>query len=251
MMLKDGSGKNFVVTVRVLDETVTEVPPIAYCWFDPQQKRFQTTRSDPIALRVLPAQMVGAQSVVTAAPEVPKSDPGTPGLGGAGGLGGPGAATPSDTTSRPVILDQIAADLAIVSDPARLLVDDSRRFGGPVVRGVIYAGSVVLVFLAWVRRRAVSVDPELVRRRSVLKEQLKLIVAASKLPRPKAASEIAAALRQIVVHADGQGRGRIDPLLAECDVLAYAPDADGSGAIDPSLHERAVDLARSIAKEGG
>ena len=67
----DNDGKKFSVTVRVEDEAVSEIPAIAYSWFDPTEEAYRTTRSKPIALRVMPARIVSATDVVTAAKKTP------------------------------------------------------------------------------------------------------------------------------------------------------------------------------------
>src|SRR5581483_7257518 len=59
----DGA-KRFHVSVRVTDESVGEIPALAYSWFDPDSEKYQTARSQPIALRVMPAQVVSAGDVV-------------------------------------------------------------------------------------------------------------------------------------------------------------------------------------------
>ena len=64
-VFRDGR-RQFEVTVRVKDESVTEIPAVAYSWFDPVTEDYQTARSSPIALRVLPAQVVSADDVVSA-----------------------------------------------------------------------------------------------------------------------------------------------------------------------------------------
>ena len=58
--------KQFELTVRVMDESVKEIPQLTYSWFDPATERYETARSDPIALRVLPAEVISADDVVSA-----------------------------------------------------------------------------------------------------------------------------------------------------------------------------------------
>ena len=145
-------------------------------------------------------------------------------------------------------LDFAGADLTIETSAAHLLVDESQQFGGVLVRGGIYIVSVLAMLTAWLWRRTVEMDPQVMARSKLLKEQAKKISQASRFPRQQAAGQIAAALRQIEAHTDGDERGQIDRLLAECDVLAYAPNADGTQQIDAGLHERAMSMAQMIAQ---
>ena len=240
---EDGTAKTFTVTVRVLDESVTEIPPVAYSWFEPETGQFQTVDSDPIALRVLPAQYVGAQDVVNG---VNGSSKETINAGD-----GP-AAIPTDLQTEATIrrFTLAGADLAIEPNAAILLIDESQRFGGRMARAVIYGGSVLLVIAGWCRRRLSEVNPQLVQRRKLMRQQVKQVVRAAALPRQQAASQIATALRRIEVHAASERRCQIDQLVAECDVLTYARD-DGSVSqtIEGRLCEQAASVARAVADE--
>ena len=82
--------KQFQISVRVTDESVIEIPKLAYSWFDPETETYRTAHSKPIALRVMPAQVVSASDVVSATPPSaspapqqpgePESEPGPGGL---------------------------------------------------------------------------------------------------------------------------------------------------------------------------
>ncbi len=234
-------SKTFSVTVRVLDESVVEIPPLAYSWFDPQAGRFQTTRSDPVALRVQATQMVGAQDVVSAAPK--------------GEIKEPAQIPAASQEKQPRVgghsmgYDLTGADLAIEADTAELLVNESGRYGGKVVQIGLYLSSLLLVFGAWWWRRVAEVDPGVLRRRQLVKEQLKQIHRAGKLPRNEAARQIATAMRKITADVNGQLRGEMENLLVECDNLSYAPAGDEGRALDQSLYERAVKVAEAAVKE--
>ena len=56
--------KTFGFNIRVLDETISEIPSLAFSWFDPAAEAYQTTHSKPIALRVGEANVVSAEDVV-------------------------------------------------------------------------------------------------------------------------------------------------------------------------------------------
>ncbi len=236
-----GDSKSFTVTVRVLDESVAEIPPLAYSWFDPQLGQFQTARSDPIALRVQPTQMVRAQDVVSGAPK-PQGKVTAEKNRVAQAVNPPSAGLPKR-------YDLTGADLAMETSAAKLLVNESERYGGAMVRAGIYVASALLVLFAWLWRRGAEVNPEVVHRRKLVKEQLKQITQAGKLPRNDAARQIAAAMRKMTAQANGQLRGEVDHLLVECDNLAYAPHDDRVEPLDQSLYERAIKVAEAVAKE--
>lgn len=239
-VLSGGRTKRFVVPVRVLSESVTRIPPIAYSWFEPAKGKFETTQSDPIALDVRSAQMVDAADVESGVrtPQTPDNDSAAPSVE-------PNKVEPPDVRA----FDLTGADLAIETDSQRLLVDDRERFGGVATHAAIYIASMVLIICAWWRRRAAEVDPQLAQRRRMIETQVNQIAWASELPCREAAGQIASALRQIAPHASRNQRGQIDRLLSECDVLTYDREADNAQAIDRVLHERAVTVAKTVAKE--
>ncbi len=236
-----GEVKSFSVTVRVLDESVAEIPPLAYSWFDPQLGQFQTARSDPIALRVQSAQMVRAQDVVSGAPKEQEQALAEQERGAtSGGWAAVGSTRRYDLTG---------ADLAIESSTDKLLINESQRYGGGLVRAGIYAAAPLLVVFAWFWRRRAEVDPEIHRRRKVVREQVEQVRQAAGLPRQEAAGQISAALRKVAAHANGAVRGEVDNLLTQCDNLAYAPVGGGAEPIDGELHRRALQVAQAMAKD--
>ena len=62
----DGRGKRFAVTARVKSAEVREIPSLAFAYFDPAAGEYRTARSQPIALSVGTAQLVGVDDVVAA-----------------------------------------------------------------------------------------------------------------------------------------------------------------------------------------
>ena len=145
--------------------------------------------------------------------------------------------------------DLTGADLAIEASAGKLLVSESQRYGGTKVRVGIYVASALLVITGWFWRRVAEVDPGILRRRKLVKEQLRQIAQAGKLPRNEAARQIAAAMRRMVMQANGQVRGEVDHLLVEFDNLAYAPDGGTVEPMDQALYQHAVEVAEAIAKE--
>ncbi|MBQ1925441.1 MAG: BatD family protein [Proteobacteria bacterium] len=63
--------KRFKVPVRVQSERVTEIPPIAFSYFNPKTEEFSTVRSQPIALSVTAVNKISASDVFTTKPSQP------------------------------------------------------------------------------------------------------------------------------------------------------------------------------------
>lgn len=227
-------GKQFTVTARVLSDAVNEIPSIQYAWFNPLREVFETTRSDPIALRVGAAQMVTAGDVVGSKPVDAK-----PHLGQA-------AESAAPTKRR---FNLTGADLAIEPVVAHLLVDDRQRLGGATARMVIYIVALALLPLAWMRRRAAQVDPAIIERRRLLRGESRQIVKAANLPKQEAAKQIAAALRQIAPNAHAAHRDDIDRLIATCDAIGFAPAADDNAPIDADIAQQARQIAQSVSRQ--
>ncbi|MBR4985507.1 MAG: BatD family protein [Proteobacteria bacterium] len=57
--------KRFNVPVRVQSERVTEIPPLAFSYFNPKTEEFSTVRSQPIALSVTAVNKISASDVFT------------------------------------------------------------------------------------------------------------------------------------------------------------------------------------------
>jgi len=234
----EGGAKRFSAVVRVLDERVHEIPALAYSWFDPATGGFETTHSRPIALSVGRAELIGAEDVIA---EVPADDRAP--------LGEFGGETPREGATPDRDLAFTGADLAIERDPALLLRDARSGWGSALLPGGLYLGAALLVGLALVDRSRRGVDPELVRRRRRVAEELRRIRQARGLPAGEAAAELARALRSMRALVPDAGSPELDSFLGECDASSYAP-ADGREGPqrDEPLHERALELGSRIAE---
>ena len=99
---------------------------------------------------------------------------------------------------------------------------------------------------AWIWRRSAQLDPEIVRRRRIIKQQIIHLNRTRQLPRQRAAVEVAAALRQLSAYANSAQRQQIDYLLADYDAIAFAPVNNQSNTTDTALLDKATRLAQSI-----
>jgi hypothetical protein len=229
--------KRFTAVVRVLDESVREIPALEYAWFDPATEQFQTAQSRPIALSVRESRMIGAAQVESQQPPASEASPEP--------AAGPGAAAGS---GGPLVLT--GADLAIERDPARLARTAS---GGGVNRWAVaglYAGALLLVGMAYLDRRRRNVDPAFEARRRRVHAELRRVRDAASLPSDAAAAQLASALRRLRAEVPDARVPELDELLGECDARSYAPAGQRDASpLDAAFHARAVALAEELARE--
>lgn len=64
----DGSRKVFTTTIRPKDDSVTEIPPVSFSYFDPDTGKFVTTLSDPIPIQVEKAEVLALDAIVSGTP---------------------------------------------------------------------------------------------------------------------------------------------------------------------------------------
>lgn len=57
-------GKRFSISIRAASDTVKQIPPIPFAFFDPQSEKFETVRSEPIPLQVKPAEKLAVSQIV-------------------------------------------------------------------------------------------------------------------------------------------------------------------------------------------
>lgn len=238
-LVQEGS-KQFDVTVRVLHEGVHEIPPIAYSWFDPEQKSYQTTHSRPIALSVGVAKMVSAADVIRHKSPEQEQQPGSE--QSRDDASETASMLPSPSAEKAPTFTLMGADLAIEQDSDRLLNGHGSFLGSLLVQVFCYLLGVSVVVLAYWRRRLAEVDPKIAARQHHLKQQLERVEQAVSV------LDIADALRQMASVASGFPRQELDTLLEKCDNLGYAPGGQ-QAVIDKGLQERAVALARQVMEE--
>jgi hypothetical protein len=234
----EGGAKRFSAVVRVLDESVREIPALRYSWFDAEEGRYATTLSRPIALSVRPAEVIAAEDVFSAASE---------GAAEAGMEASPAPEASPDTVTEAFALT--GADLAIERDVSALLRDRRQAFGGPWVPAGLYAGASLLVVAALLDRRRRDVDPILVRRRRLLDGEARRVRDAARLPADEAVAELARALRRMLAEVPEARTDEVDAFLGECDAHSYAPAGERkAGMLEDDVHARALALAMRIAE---
>ncbi|MCB1740447.1 MAG: BatD family protein, partial [Gammaproteobacteria bacterium] len=228
----DAGVKRFEVPIRVLREDVTAIPALTLSWFDPDTGRYESARSDPIALSVGDAERVGAAQVVrkptqSRFPVTPADRESPPGTDA-------GDASPTGTAG--LVLS--GADLSIATDPERLLsVPGSRPGLTRLLLVTLYASGLIgLLAMCIVARRGTR-DPAVMARRQELRAIERGIEQADNLDR------LAARLRRLAPLLDPAQRSTYETLLARCEEQIFRPGGTAQ-APDPALREDALRLVR-------
>ncbi len=230
----DGNSKQFTLNVRVTDTHVTQIPAVAFSWFDPAQGKFETTTSKPIALQVLQNRVISAADVVAA-----KS--------ASSGTAEHAVGQPSSSQSETVAPQAfVGADLAIERDVAKLLSQSPSRNMVRVATIGMYVLAVCAVLGGVILRRHAARDMVLVQRKKHVRELTRRIDAARDMAPRAGAEQVAKALRDLIAELDPADRAAIEETIAQCDTLTYARDDTGTAQLDP-LIERARQLVRTAA----
>jgi len=212
----DGKTKTFKVVAQVTGPA-TEVPAIAFAYFDPTKRAYQTIHSQPIALSVKGGSLVGAGDVVSAtATKRPAA-----------------TAAPDDTAL-------VNADLAL-SSPASV---DARPLGGGLLWALIallYAVPLALLgFRSW-RLRTAGQREEAAEVRAARRRVEELLDRAGSAPAREIAGPLVASLHDL---ARVLGRALDDGgLLATLETESFAPDAAGR-PLSTDLRSNAAGLMR-------
>ena len=213
----DGLSKKFKVSAQVIGPA-TEIPALAFSYFDPGAATYQTIHSEPIALSVKGGSVVGADQVVGGKPSP------------AGGSGPPSA---SGTE-----VSLVGVDLAL-SPPGA-------GGGGRISRGALWAvvgllyAVPLLIFGLRVYRARTAGRRELA---GEARAALAALRAAIERARTAPAKEAAVALpRALRTAARALGRPVDDALIARIEDAGFAPGAGD----DPLASELRAELTLTL-----
>jgi len=173
----DGKTKTFKVTAQVTGPA-TEVPAIAFSYFDPTRTTYQTIHSEPIALSVAGTSVVGASDVVAARPK-----PGTQ----AGSAGAPGVELEGA---------MVDAELALSSAGQ----EDDRPIDGALLWllvGLLYAIPLALLGARSWQLRTQGQREEAAEVRAARRRVEELLDRSGSVPAREVAGPLAAALRDL------------------------------------------------------
>lgn len=221
-----GKTKTFRITAQVTGPA-TEIPALAFSYFDPTRSTYQTIHSEPIALSVKGGSLVGAGDVVSASPT--RRD---------------AAARPADDSAL------VNADLALSS----LGSVEDRPIGGSLLWllvGLLYAVPLAVFAARWWQLRTRGQREEAAEVRTARRRVEALLDQAGTAPAREIAGSLAGALRELA-----RVLGRIPPddgeLLSKLETESFAPGA-ASLPLSTDLRSDAAGLMRrwlAAAKRG-
>lgn len=255
-------GRRFVVSVRVRSTEAREIPPLAFSFFNPIAGRYQTVRSEPIALSVGGSALVGAEQVVAgAAPggsaagagPLPTAAPGTAAAPGAtasptGRGGGPeraaaGSGTPIVTAGAGAAAIALGTDLSLSAPETTLRRARTVRTVAPWLVA-LHAFPLALGGLVLWRARTTGPRRAAREARGALGRALGAIARAERAASARAAGEaIAAALRELARERGREAAAALAPAIERCERASFDPAAAGRPP-DPALATEAREAAR-------
>ena len=198
----EGKTKTFKVTAQVTGPA-TEVPALAFSYFDAVTGRYQTIKSEPIALSVKGGSFIGASDVVSGAPTKRAGS----------------ATAPSGAADEAALVN---AELALSSPGA---ADDTPMSGGAlwILVGLLYAIPLGLLVGRSYQLRTRGQREEAAEVRLARRRVEELLDKAAHAPAREIAGPLGAALRDL---ARVLGKTTEDAsLLAKLDTESFAPSA--------------------------
>ncbi len=212
----DGKTKTFKVTAQVTGPT-TEIPSLAFSYFDPEKGTYQTIHSDPVALSVKGGSVIGAGDVVAAPTESSAK------------------AAPQEAD-----LALVGADLAL-SAPGDT---DDRPLAGVLLWllvGLMYAIPLgVLAMRTWQLRTRTQRE-EAAEVRAARKKVEAELARAAKEPARDTAGPLASALRTFARALDREPDD--GGLLAVIETESFAPTA-AAAPLSADVRQRAEALVK-------
>jgi tetratricopeptide (TPR) repeat protein len=219
----DGTSKTFKISVQVTGPA-TEIPALAFSYFDPVKGIYQTTKSQPIALAVRGGAIVGASDVVSAQPGKPQQ-----------------TATPGPTAAGE---SMSGADL-VLSTPS--MTTAAPLGGAPLLLALVllYAVPLGLLTLRWWQRRTASQRGEAAEVRSARRRVEAELAKAATAPARDSAGPLGEALRALAKALQLSTSGTpIDRLETE----AYAPSA-ANQPLSAELRAALAELVKGWARK--
>ena len=212
-MAADGKAKTFRVPVEVVGQA-TEIPALAFAYFDPVKANYQIIHSEPIALSVKGNATVGASDVVATPNKSPAAK---------------AATTPAATGE----LSLVGADLAL-SAPDRAT---SKPLAGSwiwFVVGALYGIPLLLLLVRTWQRRTEASREEAGEVRAARKQFDRVFARAATAAARDVAGELLTAARALAKALDRPITSDVAGLLGRIETESFAPAATAT-SLSPAL----------------
>ena len=221
----DAKSKTFVVTARVKSAEVREVPPLEFSYFDPVAGEYRTVASQPIALSVGSAQLVGVADVVAAQ------------------VAAPPAASADAGAAASSLATLIGADMSL-SAPAQTFAEPlSENIQTGLLAALYGVPCLVALFAFWLARTGDRRQHGRTLRQALRQAEDAL---GSGAPAREAAPAIATAMRRLA-QAAGADLSTSASTLERLETSAFDPSA-AAQAVDRAIVEELRGLARQWSK---
>lgn len=226
----DGKGKRFRVTVRLQSAEAREIPRIGFSYFDATRGQYQTVYSEPIALQVAGASVVGTADVVSAAARRPATEAGT---------------APGQAQAPAGVGSFVGADFSLSHAGDTLAVAWTVSDLWPLLLALYGAAVLVAMVRLWqVRTRERRGQSSEVKQ--ALRAVRQALARAESAPAREAAPELLSALRGL---ARVTGQRAAGDVIARIETESYSPAA-ARQPLDAGVRADAEALARSWAQAG-
>lgn len=209
-------GKRFKVVTRLTSPDVRGVPPIAFSFYNPKERKYETVRSQPIALSVEGSAVVGAKQVVRAQPS---------------GDGAGGDTSVPQGKSKRALSSLVGADLSL-SAASKTLTEPMSMTGARMVLYLLYALPLLLLGVRLWQLSTRDRRDEKSSLRRAHKAVSQAIADAREQPAKSAGTALVTALR-VLAKVCGRGSVRGEPVIERIESSGYDPrNADRPLAAD-------------------
>lgn len=221
-------GKRFKITARVTNPNVKEIPPIAFSYYNPTSKQYDTIRSEPIALSVEGSNVIGTKDVVSTVKK-PDSD-------GGGGAG----------STVPILGSLVGADLSLSS----LAHSQTTPWALSDFKMLLYALYALPLFMFGFRLWQLSTRKSRGEKSEVKKAAKGVHEALSRaqtLPAREAGPPLLSALRALA-RSVGRDSLRGEDVIERIETECYNPAA-AEKPLDKDIVQTARELVERLANE--
>ncbi len=203
--------RRFTVPVRIKSERVTEIPPIAFSYFNPKNGEYSTVRSQPIALSVTATTKISSADVINSQKPA----------GANGADNANPAATPQPATDSG-LSNLLQLNLATTQES---LSKSNFSAYGRYLRMGIYAFPFVLWGIFAVIRKKRKADEEISEQRTAAKALKEALDKSATVEAKEASASISAALNALLTSTETP-RQAFNPVLEKMEIAAYDPRND-------------------------